>query len=56
MTLLHCLVSWHGLMVALLIYIARKEQQLERLEGGRPATPWWYEIVDAINRIRPGTL
>ena len=42
---------WYIIWTALLVYIARKAQQANRLNK----TPWWYEITDAINHIRPGT-
>jgi hypothetical protein len=44
-------VIWHLIYLALLVYIARKAQQMNR----RNKTPWWWEIADAINRRRPGT-
>lgn len=47
------MTAW--IVVALLVYIARKLQQLLRVARHEPSTPWWWEIADALNRIRPGT-
>ena len=42
---------WHIAYLLVLVYIARKAQQMNRINK----TPWWYEVTDFVNRVRPGT-